>query len=195
MTRKKNYFGHLLAAHPLRPHQEFRYGVLLVVEHQAQGALGFQLNKSYTSDITLESIMLNMGIIDHSNMNPQHLNSTVYAGGGEGITRVSVLHSLDWSSVGTVAIADDVGLTQDLSIIAALAQGHAPRQFRILAGHAHWPPGYIEGEVAAIPPWNTATSWTVLPATNDLVFDYTGAAQWQAVIDRAVSRTVDQWFG
>lgn len=182
-----NYRGYLLAAHPRRREAVYRHGVMLVVDHGNGGSVGFQINKMITEELSLQTVMLNMGI-------DSDVDAPVFFGGDEKPNRISVVHSLDWSSENTCAVTDYIGVSRDVSVLASLADGTGPEYFRVIAGHAKWKPGHLESEISGSGPWSTDLNWAITPASHDLVFLHTGLSLWHQVIRESTRLTVSEWF-
>lgn len=182
-----NYQGYLLAAHPRRRDPTFRSGVVLVVKHNERHCLGLQINKEIVDSIDIQTIMEN-------SMISGDLDGPVFWGGPEFNTRVTVIHSLDWISSNTSKITNGIGISNDTSILTALADGRGPKQWRAVLGHVKWADGELEGEISGDAPWAPNDTWNYCLAEPKLIFDYRGAEQWRKVITTSASLQVNQWF-
>jgi putative transcriptional regulator len=184
----ENYQGHLLAAHPKRSKGFLSHGVVLVIDQDHTGSLGLQINKQMTSGSTLASVMSNMDLT-------LDIDQPLYMGGSENTNRIMMLHSLDWTSPTTTAINDCLGLSNDVSVLAAIAAGEGPQHYRAIAGFLKWPPGHLEGEISGDAPWHDlAHSWSTVPADLDLVFGLDGQEQWHHVIESHARLQIASWF-
>jgi putative transcriptional regulator len=178
----------LLAAHPRRNESLLRKGVILVVDHDHTGAVGLQLNKPMESNTTLSSVMNNLGM----DLKKDH---PVYYGGPESPNRIIVVHTLDWSSTSTTKIVDNVGISNDISVLTAISANKGPKYFRAIAGYVRWAPTHLEGEIEMVPPWTEVqTSWSVVQGDEDLIFDVNGLDQWHYVIEAAAKYQISNWF-
>jgi putative transcriptional regulator len=121
-------------------------------------------------------------------------NETIYVGGPVEPTRVHVIHTLDWASSSTLKITNDLGITGDVSVLAAISQGQGPKLYRAGVGLAVWSAGQLEGEQSGIEPWTPAHRWLVADATVDLCLTGAGEEQWQRAIDHCVSQRVSSLF-
>ena len=118
----------------------------------------------------------------------------MYKGGTEGTNRLQVVHTLDWSNNRTQRLGDNVGISYDASILKDIAEDKGPTRFRILAGYTKWLPGHLEGEISGIHPWRTEHTWSIVDATESLVFDSEDKDQWKSVIDCISSQEINRWF-
>jgi putative transcriptional regulator len=184
---EQNYKGYLLASHPKRKDAILRRSVVLILDHDATGAIGLQINKPFTNDITFETVMQNVGM--HTD-NDQPL----YNGGQESTNRIHVIHSLDWYSANTIKLTDHIGVSHDLSVLAAIAANEGPEYFRVVAGFARWLPGHLEGEIAGNAPWAINHTWSFAPANAETLFGLDDIDQWHQVIGESSSLQVANWF-
>jgi putative AlgH/UPF0301 family transcriptional regulator len=184
-----NYIGNLLAAHPKRPRDNLSQGVVIVLRHDESGAVGLQINKPFTNGATLTSVMENLNIPNNFD------DDLLYVGGDHATNRIYVIHTLDWFSTTTVRFDDqNIGISGDISIIAALSKGQGPSQFRAVAGFFIWEPGQLEEEIAISDSDSLPLSWSWTPSTVDLVFDTDSGLQWRRTIEAASKLQVANWF-
>lgn len=182
-----NYKGHLLAAHPKRRDAILRRSVVLVLDHDASGAIGLQVNKPFTNDISFETVMQNVGLhIDQ--------DRPLYNGGQESLNRVHVIHSLDWYTSNTTKISDSIGVSHDVSVLSAISKNEGPDYYRVVAGFTRWLPGHLEGEIEGETPWDITHTWGFAPADVDTLFNLDDIDQWHAVLNHSSKLQVSTWF-
>jgi putative transcriptional regulator len=125
--------GQLLIATPALP-DEFERTVVLVIEHNDEGAMGLILNRP-TETVVAEAVPG----LDGLSGSDRH----VYAGGP--VARDTVIALADFEDVTQAArtVVGQVGLvdpdTTDLEL----------RDLRVYAGHAGWGPGQLDSELEA----------------------------------------------
>jgi putative transcriptional regulator len=143
----------------------FARTVVLICQHDAEGAFGLVLNratdKKFSEVITTD---VPEALKDH----------TVFIGGPVQPTAMSYLH--------TDAFLPDANVMAGLSLghslddLLELGGGYSPtRKLRTFAGYAGWSPGQLEGEMKR-------KSWITHPATLDLVFDPEPEKLWQKIM-------------
>ena len=186
MNKQQFLNGQLLIAQPRNQVGPFSKSVILIAQHGATGAWGVIVNRMATS-IDMTNVMSAAGI-DYPG------NESVYIGGPVEPTRVHVIHTLDWSSPGTLRISDNIGITGDVSILAAISQGTGPTLYRAGVGLAVWSAGQLDGEQSGIIPWNENHKWLTTPATIELCLTGAGEDQWQDAINASVSKSVEDFF-
>jgi putative transcriptional regulator len=184
---EQNYKGYLLAAHPKRHDPIMRRSVMLILDHDSTGAIGLQINKPFTNDITFQTVMQNVGlVIDY--------DQPLYNGGQESTNRIHVIHSLDWYSPSTIKVNDKIGVSHDVSVLTAIAANEGPEYFRVCAGFTRWLPGHLEGEILGEEPWNISHTWGFSPANVETLFGLDDIDQWHQVIGESSSLQVSNWF-
>ena len=188
MEGSLNLTGHIIAMPPRgnEPDNIFSRSVVLVVSHKKEGSWGIIVNKQ-NPRVGLSLVMQSAGI-DHVH------DETTFVGGPVEQQRVYVVHTLDWRSHSTVSITPEIGVTGDISILAAINQGEGPKLYRACIGIAGWAPGQLDGEYKGLPPWDLKRSWLDAPATVDAVFNSTGNEQWEQAIDIIAKSKVSNWL-
>lgn len=185
---EKNYIGYLVAANPRNPLDEWTRSVILIVSHTRDVTIGLQINKAYT-DLTLAPIAEKLGI----NSVP---DDPIYVGGSEYSNKIHVIHSLDWVGLTTVALNNWIGITNDVSILTAMAVGEGPRWTRACSGFKLWDRGDFDLEMSAQMGSKNKNlpSWSLAPGTVDNVFSQDSDAQWKMVLEESAKFAVDLWF-
>jgi putative transcriptional regulator len=185
-----NYKGRLLIAQPKCNSSFFQESVVLIVKHNSSGAWGVMLNKEIPDkDCCLADILNHVGMANLTNA-----NAPLYIGGPLERSRVCILHTSDWKSSGTTVVTDDISVTTDISILAALSAGTGPSRYRAICGISSWAPGQLEGEMRGEEPWTDQHKWLDAPATANNVFDVNNEEQWHHAIGQAVYLEVKEWF-
>jgi putative transcriptional regulator len=184
---EQNYRGYLLAAHPKRPDPYSRRSVMLIVDHDSTGAIGLQINKPFGGDLSFDTVMQNVGL--HCDR-----DQPLYNGGPEGTNRIHVIHSMDWYSPTTIKLNDQLGVSNDLSVLIALSKDEGPEHFRVMAGYSKWLPGHLEGEILGEDPWNISHTWTYIPSEPEIVFGMDDIDQWHKIIGDGARMQVASWF-
>ena len=186
MTGFNSLAGQILVSQPKNMSPHFAKGVVLIVQHGINGAWGVMLNKEAIT-IDMPTVMRAAGI-DYQG------NQRVYLGGPVEPARVHVVHSMDWFSSSTLQITPDLGITGDLSVLAAISQGEGPSLWRVGVGLAAWSAGQLEGEQSGIAPWTPDHRWLTAPATPEVCLTGSGEEQWQRAISHCVNNQIASLF-
>lgn len=183
---KKSYVGTLLAANPLNPRDNLNHSVILIVTHTDEHCLGLQINRPM-SDLSIADVSDQVGLY-------VPCQDSVYAGGNMQPNRIHMLHSNDWAGLTTVRITEDISLTNDISVLAALSRNEGPEYFRACAGFWSWDTDQLTAQIRGKGN-NIKHRWESVPATMSTVFecgDYTD--HWHKVIEEAARQQVSTWF-
>ena len=158
--------GHLLIAGPSLQDPNFWRTVVLVVEHNDEGALGLVLNRP--SETTVGEVVPQLeSLID--------VEEEVLVGGPVQPQAVIVLAEFEREDDAALIAFDSVGVLGAGTDPSGVADRiHRARAF---AGHAGWGPGQLDGELER-------GDWIVEPARQADAFETEPAALWAAVLER-----------
>ena len=143
----------------------FRHTVVLVGEHNAEGALGVVLNRAL--GVTVEQAVPPLaGLVPAGTM--------LYEGGPVQRTSPVMLAELVRPDLASILVFGAIGfLTGEVS---AEVRPHILRA-KIFAGYSGWGPGQLEAEMAA-------DSWILEPAREEDVFTAQPDLLWSRVLER-----------
>ena len=161
--------GALLVSVPQMLDPNFMHTVVLMVEHNDQGALGLVVNQR--TDARLGDLVEGHPVLDG-------FDHPVYSGGPVGRDNLQFVHRLPEAIEGGLELDTGLFLGGRLPDLAqALEEGVAtPERLRFLVGYSGWSGGQLEGE------FDTG-SWVPAPADPDLVFHpEVGEPVWRAAL-------------
>lgn len=168
--------GHLLVALPALEDPNFERSVILVLDHDEDGALGVVLNRA--SDVPLSEALSDWSLLAAS---PQ----VVFGGGPVEPTAVVALgHEASDVPVpeGRIVHGGEDGLGPvrlvDVSVGPPLGE---VAEVRIFAGYAGWAPGQLEAEI-------DQGAWASVPALAEDVFTRDPDRLWSTVLARQPGR-------
>lgn len=164
--------GLLLVADPKMEDPRFSKTVIYMVRHDATGAFGLIVNKSYGAG-PMEEFLKGFGIDGNEVSGDIRLHYGGPVSPGEGF----VLHTADYKSPDTKTVNDIFALTSEKSVLEAIAKGNGPRRSIFVFGYSGWGAGQLEGEIAR-------GDWLSAPADEKLVFDEALETKW----DRATKK-------
>jgi putative transcriptional regulator len=186
MTKIENLTGKIIIAQPAFYSGHFSKSIVLIAQHGEGGSWGVVLNR-LARTVTMKEVMKAAGV-------EYHRDEAIYIGGPVEPTRIHVVHSLDWSSSGTMCINDEIGITGDLSILAAISAGEGPDYYRAGIGLAVWSAGQLDGEMKGQSPWKPEQRWLTTDATVNLCFNELGEEQWHNAIGHCIEERVSDLF-
>ena len=158
--------GRLLIASPALLDPNFARTVVLVVEHNDEGAMGIVLNRPSTAPVAEAVPPLEELVGD---------DEPVFAGGPVEPAALVVLAEFDDPDAAAMLVFGDLGFLRadaDPSVLESAA-----RRFRVFAGYSGWGAGQLEAELAL-------ASWIVEPPELEDVFTDDPEHLWNAVLRR-----------
>jgi putative transcriptional regulator len=158
--------GQLLIAGPTLLDPNFVRAVVLIGEHNEDGALGVVLNRP--SETTVGE-----AVPDLEDLTPG--DDPVHVGGPVQPSAVLVLAEYEQPDASTQLVTGTVGFVavDDETDRVATRLGRA----RVFAGYAGWGPGQLEAELER-------DDWIIADALQDDVFDCDAPTLWSRVLDR-----------
>jgi putative transcriptional regulator len=168
--------GHLLIAAPHLQSPVFRRSVILLLDHDEEGALGLILNQPISTTLTDLSGKI---FVDHFEWDkPISL-------GGPVASSLMVLHTDE--DLGDDEIIRGVFITTDGCKVQELIDRRSEPSL-VIANYAGWGPGQLDNELRA-------DSWLTLPATRDHVF-WTGEKDlWKVVVNQVRAQELTALVG
>lgn len=163
----KNLKGQLLLDGGKLNGSFFHRTVVLVCEHNAEGALGLVLNRSSENKVG-EMIVANL---------PDALKEqALFLGGPVQPAALSFLHS-DTFIPGANVITN-LNLGHSLDTLVDIGESFSSTQkVKVFAGYSGWSPGQLEEEMKR-------GAWLVHPASLDLIFKIEPANLWKTILDK-----------
>lgn len=158
--------GQLLVAAPTLEDPNFARTVVIVGEHNEDGALGVVLNRPSETQV-VEAVPDLADLVDAGEI--------VHVGGPVQTSAVLVLAQFAEPEQAQQLVVGDVGFLavddEDDQVATALCRA------RVYAGYAGWGPGQLEVELAR-------DDWIVAPALDEDVFTDDPDALWSRVLER-----------
>jgi putative transcriptional regulator len=143
----------------------FHRSVVLICQHDTQGAFGLMLNRPGGSKVG-EALVANLatGIKDQM----------LYIGGPVQPATLSFLHSDDF--VPQANVMPNLNLGHSIETLVDLTESCSSTvKLRLFAGYAGWSPGQLEQEMAR-------HDWLVHPASLELIFRPNPEKLWQDIL-------------
>ncbi len=158
--------GALLIAGPTLLDPNFWRTVVLIVEHNEEGALGLVLNRPSETTVG-EAVTELEELVD--------LEEHLYIGGPVQPSAVIVLAEFEDPSDAALIAFDDIGVLGTGSSPEAVSAG--VREGRAFVGHAGWGPGQLDSELER-------SDWILEPARRSDAFTDEPRELWSTVLTR-----------
>lgn len=168
--------GSILMAMPDMADARFNRGVIVMLEHDRNGAMGLMINKPLEAVQFAE--LLEQLKIPFSTPLPPY---PVYFGGPVEIGRGFVLHTSDVMLAHSTTLSSmgpPLGVTTSLDMLEHIAKGTGPAKSRFCLGYTGWSAGQLDQEIKQ-------NAW--LHATIDLglLFDIPAQQCWEKALQLA----------
>ena len=143
----------------------FHRSVVLVCEHNADGAFGLMLNRSAGNKV---GEVLVADLPDTLRESPLFLGGPVQPGA------LSFLHTDNF--IPDAGVLPNLALGHSLDDLMEIGESFSPaKKVKLFAGYAGWSPGQLEMEMRR-------KSWLTVPASLELVFDTPPDQLWQKIL-------------
>jgi len=163
--------GKLLVASSTMSDNRFKRSVVLMVDHDADGAFGLIINKPLSR--IKKSELFDKLKLEHV---PDDGSITIFYGGPVSRKQGFVIHEAEYQIEGTRRVTDEIAVSPERDVILAMAKGEGPKRYVFALGYAGWLSGQLEFEIRR-------KDWLTAPADADIVFDESHRTKWQRASD------------
>lgn len=164
--------GEFLIAAPEMDDPRFEHAVVLLVQHDKDGAFGIIVNRPVEAQ-PLAQLLEDLG------QKAEGVSGKVeiYAGGPVEADVGFILHSAEYRRPETMKVDGKVAVTSSPAVLLDIAQKRGPQKYIVAFGYAGWGPGQLENELAQ-------RAWFIAPGDAKLLFGDDPQKLWQDVLDR-----------
>jgi putative transcriptional regulator len=159
--------GQFLVASEDMGDPRFVQTVILMIHHDASGAMGIIVNRPL-GDVPAAKLLEGMGLDGTGTRGTVRLHYGGPVEPRQGLT----LHTPDYRIEGTRRVTGGIAVTGNPEIVRAIGTGKGPTRSLIALGYAGWAPGQLESEMKA-------GGWFTIPADDALVFDENYEKKWE----------------
>jgi len=146
-----NLTGQILIAMPAMEDPYFSKSVILVCNHDHDGAMGMILN--HPLQLNVGDLFEQLDMACQADYQQERL---VHFGGPVQVERGFVLHTPATEFNTTMELSDGLAMTSSKDILEAAARDEAPQDMFIALGYTGWSAGQLEEEIQA-------NAWLTLP--------------------------------
>src|SRR6185436_20402481 len=162
---EKSFKGKLLLDSGQLHGSFFHRSVVLICQHDGEGAFGLVLNQGTKNKV---------GEVLVADLPDALKEQSIYVGGPVQQGALTYLHTDVF--VPHANVMPKLNMGHALDELVDLAESYSPtQQVRIFAGYAGWSSGQLEGELKR-------KAWVVHPATLDIVFDTDTPNLWKKIL-------------
>jgi len=162
--------GKLLVAAPTLSDPRFRESVVLMVEHNAEGAFGVIVNKPM-GELDTGKLFARFGL---AHKGPS-ARLTVFFGGPVEPKYSFVVHGADFAAADTRQVTEALFISPEIAVVAAMAEDKGPKRAIFAVGYAGWGPDQLEGEMRR-------DDWFTAPTDTGLIFGTHHDTKWKRAL-------------
>jgi putative transcriptional regulator len=168
MSESQSLAPALLLSMPQMHDPNFAQTVVLLCQHNEDGAFGLVLNRPITTTAR---------VISKETMEDAEHELEVWIGGPVEPERSWILLNDEEADSQAIRICDGVYLSTSSLVLQRIIDRSTDGRTRLVAGYAGWGPGQLDAEIAA-------SAWLSMSVAIDLVFDTPATDMWNAAIRR-----------
>lgn len=155
----------LLIALPDMQDPRFEKAVILICEHNDEGAMGLMLNHPM-KDIDTQQVFTDLGL------NTPLENKMVMGGGPLNKNCGFILHKNEHLYKSSIQVSDNLTLTTSKDILEQISIDKVSTPWKFYLGYSGWTKDQLEKEI-------TENTWLTCPIDLDLIFDTPLEQLWQ----------------
>jgi putative transcriptional regulator len=167
-----SFTGQLLIATPALQGSTFEHAVILIAQHNKEGALGIVINRPLGAR-SIASVLEALG----ADPGGAKDNVRVFLGGPVSPAVVFAVHNADYHLSDTVDIDGRVALTPATEVLHDIGLGKGPGKSLIVFGYAGWSASQLDREIGR-------GDWLSVPEDPSLVFDDDRTKVWTDAMAR-----------
>jgi putative transcriptional regulator len=169
MDREDSLAPSLLLSMPQMHDPNFTRTVVLLCEHNAEGAFGLVVNRPVVTTMKVVGADLPHDSTEHE--------LEVWVGGPVEPERSWILLHDEQTDGRAVRVCDGVFLSTSVELLTRILDRSADARTRLVTGYAGWGPGQLDAELAA-------SAWLSMDVAVDLLFDTPADEMWETAIRR-----------
>jgi len=162
--------GKILIAMPDMADARFSRGVIVMLEHGPEGAMGVMINHLIT-EVEFHDLLDQLEIpVTDENVK----DYPVFFGGPVELGRGFVLHSTDIMLAHSMSLKP-IGVTTSMEMLGLIATGGGPKDSIFCLGYTGWSAGQLDEEIRQ-------NAWLHAPLDADILFKMPVEKRWEAAL-------------
>lgn len=162
-----NFNHQILIALPDMQDERFKNAIILICEHNEDGAMGLVLN--HPMNLETEQVFNDL------NLKEPLINHTVLDGGPLNKNCGFVIHNNNQSFNSSIKIKKNLSLTTSKDLLEQIANHNFNDQWQFILGYTGWSKDQLENEIAE-------NAWLTCPADLNLIFNTDIDKRWQSAL-------------
>ena len=166
----ESFKDNLLVAQIDNTDSRFYKSVIILLEHDEKGAIGFAINK-LLGEYPLSSLVTNNNKIKNSDKKKlDKVTLPIFWGGPLDGNKIFVLHSNDYVGKST-KVYNSLSVSNDLKILIDISNNNGPKESLIIIGISAWAENQLEGEIER-------DQWFLGEFDSNLIFNDENKSKW-----------------
>ena len=166
----ESFKDNLLVAQNENTDSRFYKSVVILLEHDEKGAIGFAINK-LLGEYPLSSLVTNNNKIKNSDKKKlDKVTLPIFWGGPLDGNKIFVLHSNDYVGKST-KVYNSLSVSNDLKILIDISENNGPKESLIIIGISAWANNQLEGELER-------NQWSLVEFDSNLIFNDENKSKW-----------------
>ena len=166
----ESFKDNLLVAQNDNTDSRFYKSVVILLEHDEKGAIGFAINK-LLGEYPLSSLVTNNNKIKNSDKKKlDKVTLPIFWGGPLDGNKIFVLHSNDYVGKST-KVYNSLSVSNDLKILIDISNNNGPKESLIIIGISAWAENQLEGELER-------DQWFLGEFDTNLIFNDENKSKW-----------------
>ena len=157
----------------------FNKTVILMLEHDDNGALGLVINAPLRK-INLGHLISKTNDMSINKKELYNVEIPIYWGGPMDPNKILILHSNDYRSESTKNY-NKLSTSNDLKTLVAIAENKGPKKSLVIQGISAWTKGQLDGEIEI-------EMWTLSDISMELIFETDNNIKWPKAISSSFIR-------
>lgn len=163
MQNKSVYLkGKLLLSMPTMSDPRFHKSVILICQHDENGAMGIAINNVLPT-LRLGPLLGQFDIDVCDEAKDKLFSTHVYSGGPVDSERGFLVHSPNFVTRETIGLGKAGSVSTTLAALKSVARNQGPENYKFILGYAGWEAGQLEQEIQD-------NSWMITNSTQELLF-------------------------
>ena len=171
----ESFKDNLLVAQIDNTDSRFYKSVIILLEHDEKGAIGFAINK-LLGEYPLSSLVTNNKIKNSDKKKLEKITLPIFWGGPLDENKIFVLHSNDYVSKNT-KVYKSLSVSNDLQILIDISESNGPKNSLIIIGISAWADSQLEGELER-------NQWSLGEFDSNLIFKDENKSKWNSAMKR-----------
>ena len=171
---------HFLIATEKMLDDRFKKTVIVMLDHDSEGAWGLVVNKPI-GKVPLNLLINTSQKLKDEKKDLYNVEIPIWFGGPVDQKQIFVLHSKEYKNEATESYKD-ISITRDYKILFDIAENKGPAEAMIILGYAGWGNGQLDAEI------DYSEHWVLSEIDVDIIFKEEAIKKWKKAYENSFIR-------